>query len=164
MPETVYVGLGSNLQDPVSQVRGGIADLARLPQCRLLASSSLYASAPLGPQDQADFVNAVAVLDTTLSPLDLLDALQAIETAHARVRERHWGPRTLDLDLLMFGAATFDLPRLQVPHPEMHKRVFVLEPLLELTPDLVIPGRGKASQWLSRCDDLGLRRLSEDDV
>ncbi|MGR4070277.1 2-amino-4-hydroxy-6-hydroxymethyldihydropteridine diphosphokinase [Billgrantia sp. C5P2] len=135
----VYVGLGSNLDDPADQVRRALDELDSLPLTRCLAASRLYASRPVGPQDQPDFINAVAHLGTRLSPLALLDQLQALEQRHRRIRQRHWGPRTLDLDLLLYGNETLTLPRLQVPHPEMTARAFVLLPLAELSPRLPLP-------------------------
>ena len=142
-PIDVYVGLGSNLDDPAAQVAQAIVALGELPLTRRLDASSLHVSRPVGPQDQPDFVNAVAHLATRLSPLALLDQLQALEQRQHRVRRRHWGPRTLDLDLLLFGKRVIETPRLRVPHPEMSARAFVMVPLAELAPALVLPdGRG----------------------
>lgn len=135
----VYIGLGSNLHDPAQQVIDGINALAQLPQTQLLAVSSLYASAPIGPQDQPPFINAVALIQTTQAPIALLDALQALEQDAGRVRTRHWGERTLDLDILLFGEQTIEHPRLKVPHPFMRERRFVLEPLLEIAPNIHLP-------------------------
>ncbi len=136
---TVYIGIGSNLNNPEQQVVNGLRALATLPQTQLTAVSSLYASAPIGPQDQPPFINAVAQLNTTLAPLELLDALQALEQDAGRVRTRHWGERTLDLDILLFGDLTIDHPRLKVPHPFMRERRFVLEPLFEIFPNAHLP-------------------------
>lgn len=142
----VYVGLGSNLEDPIAQVRLALEALGTLPLTERVAASRLYVSRPLGPQDQPDFINAVAHLRTRLSPLALLDQLQALEQRHGRVRRRHWGPRTLDLDLLLYGDECLELPRLRVPHPEMTARSFVLLPLAELSPQLQLPdGRSVAA-------------------
>ncbi|MCE8045020.1 2-amino-4-hydroxy-6-hydroxymethyldihydropteridine diphosphokinase [Halomonas daqingensis] len=135
----VYVGLGSNLEDPVAQVRRALEALGGLPLTERVAASRLYTSRPVGPQDQPDFINAVAHLRTRLSPLAMLDQLQALEQRHGRVRRRHWGPRTLDLDLLLYGDERLELPRLRVPHPEMTARSFVLLPLAELSPQLQLP-------------------------
>lgn len=135
----VYVGLGSNLDAPVDQIRRAFEELDALPLTNCMAVSRLYASRPVGPQDQPDFINAVAYLRTRLSPLALLDQLQALEQRHRRVRQRRWGPRTLDLDLLLYGNETLDLPRLRVPHPAMASRAFVLLPLAELSPQLQLP-------------------------
>lgn len=135
----VYIGLGSNLGNPEAQVVAAIKALALLPQSVLVAISSLYASAPIGPQDQPPFINAVALLHTSLSPLALLDALQALEQDAGRIRARHWGERTLDLDILLFGQQVIEHPRLKVPHPFMRERRFVLQPLLEISPNTHLP-------------------------
>ncbi|EPC00108.1 hypothetical protein L861_08055 [Litchfieldella anticariensis FP35 = DSM 16096] len=142
----VYIGLGSNLESPRNQINRALVELEHLPLSHLVAHSRLYASRPVGPQDQPDFINAVAALDTRLSPLALLDQLQALEQRHGRQRKRHWGPRTLDLDLLLYDNARIELPRLRVPHPQMSTRGFVLIPLAELAPTLRLPdGRDIAS-------------------
>ncbi|MEC9481891.1 MAG: 2-amino-4-hydroxy-6-hydroxymethyldihydropteridine diphosphokinase [Halomonas sp.] len=154
-----YVGLGSNLDGPAQRVERALSALDRLPLTRLVAASPLYASRPVGPQDQPDFINAVACISTRLSPLALLDQLQAMEQAHRRRRLRHWGPRTLDLDLLLFGECTIDLPRLKVPHPAMVERAFVLVPLADIAPDLMLDGQPLAT-WLTSTDRSGLRPLT----
>lgn len=154
-----YIGLGSNLDDPVRQLQRAWAALAHVPQTQRLACSRFYRSAPLGPQDQPDYVNAVAALDTTLAPAALLDALQAIEAAQGRVRNRHWGPRTLDLDLLLYGHEVLATPRLTVPHPGLGVRNFVLYPLAELDPDLVLPDGRTLAELLEQCDSAGLEPL-----
>lgn len=154
-----YIGLGSNLDDPASQLRRAFAELAELPGTQLDATSSLYTSRPLGPSAQPDYINAVARLTTGLPPLVLLDALQQIEHDHQRLPTERWGPRTLDLDLLLYADQRLDLDRLTVPHPEMHRRDFVLRPLLEIAPGLVIPGHGGLRHLLSVSDDLGTRPL-----
>lgn len=158
-----YIGLGSNLDNPVDQLRQALEALARLPLSHLVSASSLYATPPVGPQDQPDFINAVAALDTRLSPLALLDQLQALEQRHRRRRQRHWGPRTLDLDLLLYGRQTYATPRLRVPHSHMHERAFVLVPLHELAPTLTLHHR-PLSDWLSGVDSALIRRLSDVDV
>ena len=134
-----YIGLGSNLDNPIGHVKQALEDLKQLPQSQLLLASKLYLSKPVGPQDQDNFVNAVALIITELEPLALLDELQTIEQQHQRVRERHWGPRTLDLDLLLFGEQSIQHPRLTVPHAQLSRRDFVVGPLLELCPELVLP-------------------------
>lgn len=134
-----FIGLGSNLEDPVNQIETAFQELAALESCSLLNTSSLYRSAPVGPQDQPDFVNAVAELATALEPHALLDQLQALEHAHQRTRERHWGPRTLDLDLLLYGSEQINTARLTVPHRYIKQRSFVLYPLSEIAPDLEFP-------------------------
>lgn len=156
-----YIGLGSNLDDPIRQVRQAISALALLPLSQLAATSSLYASRPVGPQDQPDFVNAVVALTTRLSPLALLDQLQALEQQHRRQRLRHWGPRTLDLDLLLFDQQTIAYPRLNVPHPRMHERAFVLAPLAELDATLTLRQQ-PVSEWLNQIPEPGIQRLVED--
>ncbi|TVP45925.1 MAG: 2-amino-4-hydroxy-6-hydroxymethyldihydropteridine diphosphokinase [Halomonas sp.] len=162
--QLAYIGLGSNIASPIEQVRQALSELATLPLCRLVASSSIYASRPVGPQDQPDFINAVAALETRLSPLALLDQLQALEQQHRRQRQRHWGPRTLDLDLLLYGDSQINTPRLSVPHPHMTARAFVLAPLAEIAPSLHV-NQAPLSAWLERIDsphpNQGLKRLTE---
>jgi 2-amino-4-hydroxy-6-hydroxymethyldihydropteridine diphosphokinase len=143
-----FVALGANLADPVVQVRAGIEALAALPGSSLLRASSLYRSAPVGIRGQPDFINTVAALETELTPRALLSALFDIEARFGRRRDFPRAPRTLDLDLLLYDAETIDTPDLQVPHPRMHLRAFVLAPLLEIAPDCRIPGRGSAAAWL----------------
>ncbi len=160
MMERVYIGLGSNLAEPLEQLRGALGALAQIPQSQLLKVSSFYASDPLGPPEQPRYVNAVAALDTRLTPLQLLDALQAIELNQGRQRKaERWGPRTLDLDILLFGQRRLDEPRLKVPHYHMHARPFVLYPLAELAPDLQLADGRRLSELLSACPFQGLERL-----
>lgn len=153
-----YIGLGSNLDDPLAQVKRAFAELADIPQTSLLARSSIYSSHAVGPE-QPDYINAVALLDTQLAPLALLDALQAIEQAHQRVRVQHWGPRTLDLDLLLYGDQIIAEERLRVPHPYLTQRSFVLYPLADITPTLQLPDGTLLAALLSRCPADGLLRL-----
>ncbi len=151
-PVRAYIGLGSNLSSPLRQVRQAIAELAQLPGSRLVAVSSLYRSAPMGPAGQPDYINAVASIETQLAPLELLDQLQAVESRHGRKRGAvQWGPRTLDLDLLLYGDEQIDEPRLRVPHPGMRLRGFVLFPLAQVAPWLRLPD-GQGVQQL--CDAL----------
>lgn len=145
------IGLGANLNDPAAQVEYALTELDRLPATRLLARSSLYASAPVGYVDQPDFINAVAQIETSLAPRALLAALLDIEHRHGRERSFRNAPRTLDLDLLLYGAAHFHEEGLTLPHPRMSERGFVLLPLLEIAPDTAIPGRGRAADWLAAC-------------
>ncbi|MCG7985002.1 MAG: 2-amino-4-hydroxy-6-hydroxymethyldihydropteridine diphosphokinase [Candidatus Thiodiazotropha lotti] len=160
-PVAVYIGLGSNLQNPKWQVESALVELARLPETRMVSHSSLYRSRPLGPQDQADFINAVAHLTTSLAADSLLDALQQLEQQHHRLRERQWGPRSLDLDLLLYGNQTIDTPRLTVPHPEIAKRSFVLWPLNEIAPaDLRIPGLGSLQTLVTGIERRDIERLA----
>jgi 2-amino-4-hydroxy-6-hydroxymethyldihydropteridine diphosphokinase len=155
------VGIGSNLDDPVAQVRRALAALARLPDTELLASSSLYRNPPMGPQDQPDYVNAAALLRTQLDPFAFLDALQAVERGQGRVRgDVQWGPRTIDLDLLLWGEQVIDEARLKVPHPGLHERVFVLYPLAEIAPGLPVPGRGSVGDLAAGLASASLVKLS----
>lgn len=163
--ERVYIGLGSNLATPLEQLRSALAALAALPQTQLVAQSSFYASDPLGPADQPRYVNAVTALDSELSPLHLLDALQTIELEQGRTRKsERWGPRTLDLDILLFGERQLDEPRLTVPHYHMHARAFVLYPLAEIAPDLQLPDGRALAELLDACPFVGLERLNEADL
>jgi 2-amino-4-hydroxy-6-hydroxymethyldihydropteridine diphosphokinase len=155
-----YIGLGSNLEDPQDQVERAFQELDTLANTRLLARSALYQSRAIGPE-QPDYINAVAQLETSLAPLDLLDALQAIEQAHRRVRLQHWGPRTLDLDLLLYGNDTIQHPRLNVPHPYLTQRSFVLYPLADIDPNLQLPSGQSLQTLLSQCPFEGLVRLPE---
>lgn len=141
-PSSAFVGVGANLGDPVRQVREALAALDRLPQTRVSARSSLYRCAPIGELDQPDFINAVALLETQLEPRALLAALLALEAAHGRVRGERNAARTLDLDLLLFGTLVLREPGLELPHPRMHERGFVLLPLSEISPEQHIPGHG----------------------
>lgn len=155
-----YVALGANLADPANQVRAAIAALRQLAQAQLQRVSSLYRTAPVGIVHQPDFINAVAALETTLSPHDLLDALFAIEAQFGRRRDYHHAPRTLDLDLLLYDDQVIDSPRLTLPHPRMHLRAFVLAPLVEVAPDCRIPGRGLAAAWLPAVSRQAIERLA----
>jgi 2-amino-4-hydroxy-6-hydroxymethyldihydropteridine diphosphokinase len=157
-----FIGLGGNVDEPARHVRAALSELGALPRTELKRHSSLYRSAPLGPAGQPDYVNAVAELETGLEPEVLLDALQAIEAAHGRVRSvEQWGPRTLDLDLLLYDERLIRTGRLTVPHPEMSRRNFVIGPLAEIAPDVSIPGAGAVRQLLARLGTRGLERLGE---
>ena len=146
-----YVGLGANLGDARAQVLLALEELDGLPQTRVTARSSLYRSAPLGNPDQPEFVNAVAQLETGLSAARLLDSLMQLERRHGRERSIRNAPRTLDLDLLLYGEERIATPALSVPHPRMHERAFVLRPLLEIDPEASVPGMGKARTLLESC-------------
>jgi len=159
MKVTATIGLGANLNDPAAQVEYALAELDRLPATRLIARSSLYASAPVGYVDQPDFINAVAQVETELAPRALLAALLDIEHRHGRERSFRNAPRTLDLDLLLYGNAHFHEEGLTLPHPRMCERGFVLLPLLEIAPDTTIPGRGRAADWLAGCMDQNVAAL-----
>ena len=156
---TAYVALGANLGDPRATVLAAFAALANLPESRVARCSSLYRTAPVGILDQPDFVNAVAVLETSLTADALLDALLDIEARFGRIRRERNGPRTLDLDLLLYDDIELDLPHLTLPHPRLHLRAFVLYPLADLAPDLVIPGRGTLAAWLPAVANQGIVRL-----
>jgi 2-amino-4-hydroxy-6-hydroxymethyldihydropteridine diphosphokinase len=156
-----YVALGANLGDPHVTLKAALANLAGIPSTTLGATSSLYRTAPVGLRNQPDFLNAVAMLRTTLTPPQLLDALFDIEAAFGRSRSIPNAPRTLDLDLLLHGEISMDEPDLTLPHPRMHLRAFVLVPLLEIAPDCQIPGRGAARQFLAGCSDQSIARIAD---
>jgi 2-amino-4-hydroxy-6-hydroxymethyldihydropteridine diphosphokinase len=160
VPNTAHVALGSNLGDRRAHLEAAFAALAALPGTRLLARSALYETAPLGPAGQQDYLNAAAALSTTLAPLALLDALLSIEQTRGRVRRERWGPRTLDLDLLLHGDTVLRDPRLTLPHPAMLGRAFVLAPLHDVAPTLVLADR-TVSQHLALLDQSGVRRLAD---
>jgi 2-amino-4-hydroxy-6-hydroxymethyldihydropteridine diphosphokinase len=157
--QIAFIGLGSNLGDPLAQVQRALQTLRGLPRTRVMAHSSLYRSAPLGYLEQPDFINAVAKLETELSPRELLDALLGLERDNGRMREFLNAPRTLDLDVLLYGTLQHHEHGLTVPHPQMHRRAFVLQPLLEIAPDCVIPGIGPAADALLECADQQLERI-----
>ena len=160
-----YIGLGSNLAGPEAQLTAALAALDQLPETVLVQYSSFYRSTPLGPSDQPDFINAVALLNSDLVAKDLLFQLQLIENRQGRVRHgQRWGPRTLDLDILLYGNEVIDEPGLTVPHPEIRYRNFVLMPLLELAPDIEIPGLGKADESLAATGKAGITKLGEFNV
>ncbi|WP_219096109.1 2-amino-4-hydroxy-6-hydroxymethyldihydropteridine diphosphokinase [Pseudomonas sp. UMAB-40] len=159
--ERIYIGMGSNLADPAEQLRSAVEALAQLPQTQLVEVSGFYQSDSLLP-GQPRYTNAVAALDSTLPPLDLLDALQAIENGQGRERLERWGPRTLDLDIVLFGDRLIDEPRLKVPHYHMQERAFVLYPLAELAPaELRLPDGRSLSDLLAACPFVGLERLPQ---
>ncbi len=156
--ERAFVGLGANLGDARGTLREALDELARCPHTSLSASSSLYRSAPVDA-DGPDYVNAVASIRTGLGPHELLAALQAIEARHGRERPYRHAPRTLDLDLLIYGERTADDPTLVLPHPRLHLRAFVLVPLAEIAPELVVPGRGRVAELLRALAHQPLERL-----
>ncbi|MCP2232098.1 MULTISPECIES: 2-amino-4-hydroxy-6-hydroxymethyldihydropteridine diphosphokinase [Erwinia] len=154
----VYLALGSNLADPLHQVQSALNALAALPDTTLVATSSLYRTPPYGPPDQPDFLNAAVALDTALAAETLLDHTQRIELEQGRVRKAHrWGPRTLDLDIMLFGEQTLSTPRLTVPHYDMHNRAFMLLPLLEIAPDLTLPNGTRIADLLATLDSSSIR-------
>jgi 2-amino-4-hydroxy-6-hydroxymethyldihydropteridine diphosphokinase len=154
-----FIGLGANLGEPQRQVQEAFRELDAIPHTRVVRTSSLYRSAPLGYAEQPSFVNAVAQVETGLPAERLLAELHAIETRHGRSRSFANAPRTLDLDLLLFGNAILDVPGLKVPHPRMHERAFVLLPLVEIAENVAIPGRGTAKAFLDRCGNQGVEKL-----
>lgn len=157
-----YIAIGSNLVEPVQQARAAIRALAALPDSCLVAVSGLYRSKPMGPQDQPDYINAVAALDTRLTPLALLDATQQIELQQGRVRKaERWGPRTLDLDILLYGDQQIDHPNLIIPHYGMRTREFVLYPLVEIAPALVLPDGSTLQHWVSQVARNNLERWQD---
>ena len=156
----VYLGIGSNQGNPEEQLQIALKSLLEVPDSRLVATSSLYVSAPISPMKQADFLNAAVYMQTTLAPLSLLRHLQAVERAQGRQRSGpRWGPRPVDIDLLLYADQHIDLPELQVPHPEMSRRAFVLLPLQELNPALHIPGAGPVAALLPGVADQRISRL-----
>lgn len=157
-----FIGLGSNLDGPVAQVTHALGELDGLPATRCLQHSSLYRSKPLGPAGQPDYINAVALLETALDAENLFNELMSLENLHGRKRGgQRWGPRCLDLDILLYGSARIRTARLVIPHPGLPVREFVLYPLAEIEPGLVIPGVGPLQQLLTRCARKGLERLPE---
>jgi 2-amino-4-hydroxy-6-hydroxymethyldihydropteridine diphosphokinase len=158
-----YIGLGSNLHAPAAQLQRAFTELDKLSQTRVLARSHLYKSKPLGPSEQPDYFNAVAVLETQLEPMTLLHALRELEEQHGRRRagEIHWGPRTLDLDMLIYGDLVMRTPQLMLPHPGVHQRSFVLYPLAEVAPALVVPGHGPVQVLRDRCHAPAIQRCKE---
>jgi len=156
---TAFVALGANLDDPQAQVRSAIAALVELPRTRLVRASSLYRSAPVGYSNQPDFINAVAEVATGLAPRELLDALLALEHRRGRVRDFPNAPRTLDLDIILYGDLALHEHGLTIPHPRMHERAFVLVPLVEIAPDATVPGRGAARDLLAGVDASGVERV-----
>jgi 2-amino-4-hydroxy-6-hydroxymethyldihydropteridine diphosphokinase len=158
----VYIGLGSNLADPVGQISQAVDVISEFENSQLHVCSSLYKSKPMGPQDQPDYVNAVLCLHTTLPALELLSMLQEVEQQHGRERKNNrWGPRTLDLDILLYGQDIIDLPNLVVPHYGMKLREFVLYPLHEIVPDLRLPCGALIAELLAQCDINGLQKMAK---
>lgn len=158
MPHAV-IGLGANLGDPVAQLRAAIVAIGTLPQTRVLAVSSFYRTAPVGFLAQPEFVNAAVAVDTALAPRALLDGLTAIERAAGRARTFKDAPRRIDLDILLYDERVVDEPGLAIPHPRLHERAFALAPLVDVAPDAVVPGRGRAAELLAQCADQTIARI-----
>ena len=161
VPVVAYVGLGGNLGEVAATLRGATNALARLPATRLLRASRLYRTPAWGLEQQPDFINGVVALETRLDPRELLDALLRIEREFGRERDggQRWGPRSLDLDLLLHGDAVIEQAGLRVPHPHLHERAFALVPLLEIAADILIPGQGSARDALSRLDSSAIEAI-----
>ena len=160
-PVRAAVALGSNLDGPEARVRLAFGEVGALPSTRLLARSALYRTAPVGYLDQPAFINACALVETALAPRELLAALLAVERRHGRVRDLPNGPRTLDLDIVVYGDLVLHEHGLTLPHPRAHERAFVLAPLLDVWPDAIIPGRGAAASFRGRVGDQAIERLPE---
>ena len=158
-PVQAFIALGSNLEDPTIQIQQAFIELNELPDTRLIKHSSLYITAPMGRVDQPDFINAVAQIETSKTPHDLLSALLAIEHQHKRVREEINAPRTLDLDILMYDDLQCQDPGLTLPHPRISQRAFVLQPLIEICPESTIPGQGNAKDLLAACKDQRVEKI-----
>lgn len=156
-----YIGLGSNLSEPLHQIKTALSELAQAPKIRLTKHSALYRSEPLGPQDQPDYINAVAEITTQLDPHALLDTLQAIENTHNRIRTERWGARTLDLDLLLFNNQTIHSERLTVPHKEIQNRNFVLYPLHEINARISLPNGLQLTELILACPKGSLRAIQD---
>lgn len=160
MNHTAYIALGSNLQQPAEQIRRALHAIAQLPQTQLLKTSSLYVTAPVGYDNQPDFINAVASVSTALTPLALLHALLQIEQTHGRERPFANAPRVLDLDVLLYDTLAITSPELTIPHPRMLQRAFVMVPLAEIAPQLSLGAHGTVAQIAAACDNQGIQRLT----
>jgi 2-amino-4-hydroxy-6-hydroxymethyldihydropteridine diphosphokinase len=160
MSHRAFIALGSNLQDPVAQVQCAFTEIAGLPGTTLMRHSSLYRTAPVGYDNQPDFINAAAEISTTLEPEHLLSALLSLETRHGRERPFPNAPRVLDLDLLLYDDLTMATPELTLPHPRITDRGFVLLPLAEIAPEMEIPGKGRVSDLAAQCPDQGVEKLA----
>ena len=162
MSHTAFIALGSNLDDPYTHVVSAFGELDTIPLTTVVKRSGIYESEPYGVKDQPNFINAVAEVTTQLSPFELLEQLQQIENRHKRVRTMHWGPRTLDLDLIMYEQQIIDTEKLKLPHPGMALRSFVLKPLMDLNPELMTPLNQTVRELFSRIDCSDLKLKSND--
>lgn len=159
---TVYIGIGSNLDHPLLQVQCALETLKHLPETQWISHSACYRSSPLGPQDQPDYINAVAALTTNLAPHALLTVLQKIEDQQGRVRTaQRWGPRTLDLDILLYDKKKIQDACLTLPHPGLYDRAFVLYPLYDCAPHLILPNGKPLREWIQTCPTEGLYKLGQ---
>jgi 2-amino-4-hydroxy-6-hydroxymethyldihydropteridine diphosphokinase len=148
----VYIGLGSNIEQPFVQIKNALNRLADLPGTEVLKDSGYFISSPMGPEDQPDYVNAVTQISTSLDPSELLEQCQKIEQRQGRIKTRHWGERSIDLDILLYGDEEIDTDVLNVPHPGILQRDFVYLPLLKINPDIILPGSGMLSDLVSSTD------------
>lgn len=164
MIHTAHIALGSNLGNPQWHVTSALTELNQLTGTTVTTVSNWYRSKPMGPQNQPDYINGAAVLQTSLTPDELLTSLQAIENAHGRDRQQHWGPRTLDLDILLYDKLRIDKLNLQIPHPGITQRAFVLLPLSDLDPNLIFPDGITLASCLESCSSEGIVRLSSGDL
>ncbi|PRO64414.1 2-amino-4-hydroxy-6-hydroxymethyldihydropteridine diphosphokinase [Alkalicoccus urumqiensis] len=166
MTVRAFIGLGANIGDPVTQLEEALELLDKHADIDVVRVSSFYQTAPVGVLDQPDFTNACCEISTSLQPLDLLSFLQEVEQELGRIREKRWGPRTLDLDILLFGEENIKLESLIVPHPRMHERAFVIVPLAEIAPDIVVRDGKTAAEWKETLPDAGdiTKRSPQDDI
>jgi 2-amino-4-hydroxy-6-hydroxymethyldihydropteridine diphosphokinase len=160
----VYLGLGSNLDNPLQQLRNAIKAIDAIHECTVLKTASFYVSSPQGPQDQPDYINTVCLIETSLEPLELLNQTQKIEQDFGRVKTRHWGERSIDIDLLLFDQIIFSNMRLTIPHASMFERDFVLQPLLEIAPEISIPMKGPVKLCLSRVKEKYVQSIIDYDA
>ena len=154
-----YIGLGSNMNSPIKQIKSAIKSIEEIASTEITDVSSLYKSKPVGPQNQDDYINAVVKIETELMPYQLLECVQEIEKQHGRIRGERWGPRVIDLDILMYGNEIMIDQKLTIPHPEIHNRSFVLVPLAEIDSDCEIPGKGSVSDLLATIDKSNIVQL-----
>lgn len=161
MLNTAYIGLGSNLDNPAQQILIAVEKIDSLPETTLVSTANFYRSAPVGPKDQPDFINTAVKIETGLTPEELLQALQQIETNQGRVKVRHWGERNIDLDILLYNASEQCSPTLTIPHAELLNRDFVIRPLLDITPNLALPSGVTLQSALAKCHDNQLKNLGK---